>query len=110
MVENDLKANALCINLELGGGAFGHLVLTVPTAVYATLSNTPFDIPVNPGATAPVLGNNATGAQLAANRDTFATNLHLYRLCNNVQRRALWMQTMQGIRSRGDPKQGSSYT
>jgi hypothetical protein len=85
LVANDLKANASSINSELGDGAYGHLALTVPTAVYSTLSNTPFVIPVNPGATAPVLANNATGAQLAANRDTYAANLRLYRLCNNVQ-------------------------
>jgi hypothetical protein len=53
--------------------------------MYTTLSNTPFVIPVNPGATAPVLGNNGTGAQLAANRDTYAANVCLYRLCNNIQ-------------------------
>jgi hypothetical protein len=85
LAANDLKANASGINSELGGGALGHLALTVPTAVYTTLANVPFVIPVNPGATAPVLGNNATGAQLAANRDTYAANLRLYRLCNNVQ-------------------------
>jgi hypothetical protein len=75
LVANDLKANASCINSELGGGDLGHLALTVPTTVYTTLSNVPFVTPVNPGATAPVLGNNATGAQLAANRDTYAANL-----------------------------------
>jgi hypothetical protein len=85
LVVNDLKANALCINSELGGGDLGHFALTVPTAVYTTLSNVPFVTSVNPGATAPVLGNNATGAQLAANCDTYATNLRLYHLCNNVQ-------------------------
>jgi hypothetical protein len=79
LIANDLKANASCINSGLGGGAYGHLALTVPTAVYATLSNTPFVIPVNLGAATPVLGkNNATGAQLAANRDTYATNNCLY--------------------------------
>jgi hypothetical protein len=85
LVANDLKANASCINSELGGGDLGHLALTVPTAVYTTLSNVPFITPVNPGATAPVLGNNATAAQLASNCDTYAANLCLYCLCNNVQ-------------------------
>jgi hypothetical protein len=85
LVANDLKANASCITSELGGGDLGHLALTVPPAVYDALSNTPFVTPVNPGATAPVLANNATGAQLAANRDRFVENLRIYRLCNNVQ-------------------------
>jgi hypothetical protein len=93
---NDLKANASCINSELGGGDLSHLALTVTTAVYTTLSNVPFVTPVNPGATAPVLGNNATGVQLAANCDTYAANLCLYRLCNNVQN-ALKTQLLAAI-------------
>jgi hypothetical protein len=52
LVVNDLKANASCINSELGGGDLGHLALMVPTATYTTLSNPPFVTPVNPGATA----------------------------------------------------------
>ena len=48
LVANDLKANAACIASELGGGALGHLALTVPTAVYTTLSNTASVVPVNP--------------------------------------------------------------
>jgi hypothetical protein len=46
-----LNANAASVHSELGGGALGHLSLTVSTAVYATLSATPFEAPTNPGVT-----------------------------------------------------------
>jgi hypothetical protein len=46
-----LNANAASVHSELGGGALGHLSLTVSTAVYATLSATPFVAPTNPGPT-----------------------------------------------------------
>ena len=96
LVANDLKANAACIASELGGGALGHLALTVPTAVYTTLSNTAFVVPVNPGTTPPALPANATAAQISANRDRYNDRLHVYRTYNNVQN-ALKQQLLAAV-------------
>jgi hypothetical protein len=85
LAHNDLKANAASIPSELGGGALGHLALTVPPAVYATLSNVAFIVPNNPGPIAPVLAVAPTAAQLAAHRERFTEELRIYRLYNNVQ-------------------------
>jgi hypothetical protein len=71
--------------LELGSGALGHLALTVPPQVYATLSNTPWVDPINPGPTPPVLPANATAAQINANRYRHLENIKLLRTYNNVQ-------------------------
>ena len=96
LVANDLKANAACIASELGGGALGHLALTVPTAVYATLSNTAFIIPVNPGAAPPNIAIASTAAQISANRDKYTDKLNTYRTYNNVQN-ALKQQLLASV-------------
>ena len=44
-----LKTNAASIATHLGGAQLGHLTLCVSPAVYATLSQTPFPPPQNPG-------------------------------------------------------------
>jgi hypothetical protein len=85
LLVNNLKANAASIPVELGGGLLGHLALTIPTPVYATLSNTPWVDPVNPGATPPVPQANATAAQINANRYHHLENIKLFRTYNNVQ-------------------------
>jgi hypothetical protein len=96
LLTDDLKANAACITSELGGGALGHLALTVPPDVYATLSNTPWAAPVNPGPVPPALLANATAAQIANNRDRYTDRLRVYRICNNVQN-ALKQQLLGAI-------------
>ena len=60
-----LNANAASVHSELGGGALGHLAITISPAVYATLSAIPFVVPINPGP-APVLAPNGTAAQISA--------------------------------------------
>ena len=81
-----LKANASAIHTENGGGQLGYLALTVSPAVYALLApNTPFVIPVNPGATPPALANaNPTAAQITENIRQHAARLSLFRHYNTV--------------------------
>jgi hypothetical protein len=86
LLVNNLKANAASIPSELGSGALGHLALTVPTQVYATLSNTPWVDPINPGPTPPVLPANAMATQINANRYRHLENTKLFRTYNNVQK------------------------
>jgi hypothetical protein len=85
LLVDDLKANAASIPSELGGGDLGHLALTVPPQVYATLSNTPWVAPINPGPTPPALLPNATAAQINANRYRHLENIKIFRTYNNVQ-------------------------
>lgn len=47
-----LKANAASVPTTLGGEPLGHLGLLLTPAEYATVSNTPFARPANPGLTA----------------------------------------------------------
>jgi hypothetical protein len=46
-----LNTNAASVQSELGGGALGHPTLTISITSYATLSDTAFAIPANPGPT-----------------------------------------------------------
>ena len=62
-----LNANDASIQSELGGGAYGHLDLTIFPVVLDTLSVFPFVIPLNPGATADIL-ENSTVAQIKSVR------------------------------------------
>ena len=49
-LHSQLNAISASVQSNLGGGAHGHLTLTVKPSVYNTLSATPFIAPVNPGA------------------------------------------------------------
>ena len=65
-INEELNANAASIVTSRGGGAHGHLAMTVSTATYATLSETPFVAPTMPPAVNPA---GMTGPQIAnANR------------------------------------------
>jgi hypothetical protein len=96
LLANDLKANTACISSELGGGALGHLALTVPVDIYATLSNTAWVAPINPGVAPPAIAANASAAQVAANHNRYNNNLRVFRLYNNVQN-ALKQQLLAAI-------------
>ena len=48
-IQVELNANASSIHSNLGNGQLGLLFLTVSPATYETLSDVPFEIPVNPG-------------------------------------------------------------
>jgi hypothetical protein len=68
----------------------------VPPPVYATLSNTPWIDPINPGPTPSVLPANATAAQINATRYRHMENIKLFRTYNNVQN-ALKQQLLVAI-------------
>ena len=59
-----LNANAASVHSNLGDGAHGLLPLTIDPAVYATISNTPFIAPANPGPQ-PDIPAGATTTQIA---------------------------------------------
>ena len=46
---NDLYANAAAIPSLLGGGRHGHVGILMSATLYATLSNSPYIIPIDPG-------------------------------------------------------------
>jgi hypothetical protein len=78
-----LNANAASVHSELGGGALGHLALTISPAVYAMLLATPFVAPNNPGP-APILANNGTAAQINATICNHKEVLRIWCKYNNV--------------------------
>jgi hypothetical protein len=47
---------------ELGGGALGYLALTIPVSIYATLSNTPWVVQINPGVAPRAIAATSTTA------------------------------------------------
>jgi hypothetical protein len=60
-----LNANTASVKSALSNEALGLLALTVSLAVYATLSDVPFVVPINPGPQ-PDIPVGATGPQIAA--------------------------------------------
>ena len=58
-LNDDISTNAASIASDLGGGAHGHLAITVTPAIYATVSNVLFNEPENPQ---PPNINNLTAA------------------------------------------------
>jgi hypothetical protein len=73
-----LNANAASIQSNLGNGTLGLLSLTVSPDVYNTLSDTPFIVPVNPGAQ-PIIPDAATAAMIAALTRTHTENIRIWR-------------------------------
>ena len=64
-----LNSNAASVHSILGNGQLGLLPLAVSDAVYNTLSNTPFVVPVNPGSSATPVPAKSTEAVI--------NNIHL---------------------------------
>ena len=91
----ELKANALNVHSNLGGGVHGHLGLVISPASYAHLSATPFVRPVFPG-TAAVLPPGSTQHAARTLRLHFDENLRVYHEVNNVDK-ALKKQIVQAI-------------
>jgi hypothetical protein len=73
-----LNTNAASVQSDHGDGTLGLLALTVTPAVYTTLSNIPFEAPVNLGPN-PTIPANATGAQIEANTRAHKENLRIWR-------------------------------
>ena len=84
-LNSQLNANAASVQSDLGGGALGHLALTVLPTVFATLSITPFVIPVNPGPTA-VIANGLTAAQITSARLDHTNATALFIKYNNTDK------------------------
>ena len=48
-IKDELKANAMAVSSELGGGRHGHLGLVLTQQEYARVSQTPYTRPAHPG-------------------------------------------------------------
>jgi len=66
---DELKSNASSVPLVLGGGQYGHLGLLLSATQYATLSTTPFVLPINSGPFA--LPDKGTEAQINVTHDVW---------------------------------------
>jgi hypothetical protein len=60
LLQKEINANAMSIPSVRGGGAHGHLALTMTPAAYLAISGIAFAVPIHPGP-APIHPNNATG-------------------------------------------------
>ena len=90
-----LKANAASFPTALGGGVLGHLTLVIPEAEYATLSDTTFPVPINPGAIVePTAGG--TAAQLATAERVHTEQLRIWNLYNDTDK-ALKHQLLSAV-------------
>jgi hypothetical protein len=82
-----LNENAVKVHSNLGNGLLGYLGVTVTTAIFNTLSNTPFVIPPNPGV-APVFPADATGPQITNIRQEFREQFAAFKMyvdvCNAI--------------------------
>ena len=92
-----LNANAASVQTDLGGGAHGHLVLTVSAAILATLSNTPFVVPHNPGPT-PNIPNDANAQNTNIITRAHREDLRIWREYINVDA-ALKQQLIKAVNS-----------
>jgi hypothetical protein len=77
-VNLQVNANAASVTSDHGYGTLGLLALTGTPAVYNTLTDTPFEVPINPGPN-PAIPANATGAQIEANTRAHKENLQIWR-------------------------------
>ena len=78
-----LNENAVKVHSNLGNGLLGYLGVTVTPAIFNTLSNTPFIIPLNPGI-APIFPGDATGPQIANIRQVFKEDFDAFNKYVNV--------------------------
>ena len=81
-LNEELNANATSIVTTRGGGAHGHLALTISPAVYATLADTPFEIPTLPDEVDP---EGRTGPQIAETNRLYEAQKHEFHSYVNLQ-------------------------
>ena len=75
-LHNEVKANAVQVRSNLGGGNFGHLGLVMSNAQYALISGVPFNRPAHSGPL--VVPPGSTQAQIQAIRDTHREQLRVF--------------------------------
>jgi len=80
-----LNQNATSVQSNLGDGEQGLIYLTVTDAVYATLSDTPFIEPLNPGI-APVYAAQTSARQISQTRTDFIENRKSFNQYNNTDK------------------------
>jgi hypothetical protein len=80
-----LSANATSIPCPLGNGQLGWLRITITEALYNSLSNTPFDLPINPGY-APNLPAFPTANQVSIIQATHKEQVRLWNEYNTIDR------------------------
>ena len=76
-----LYGNAASLTTSLGGGAHGHIGQIMSAALYATLSNTPYEAPPDPGANP----THAIGASAEVRQTNFQNHKELRRIFDNHQ-------------------------
>lgn len=83
-LQKELNANAMSIPSVRGGGAHGHLALTMSAAAYLAVAGFPFAAPVHPGPS-PVHPAGATGPVITENNRQYAANLKEFAIFTAVE-------------------------
>jgi len=93
LAQRQLMTNAAAIPMLNGGGAHGHMALTLPPCAYADISDVPFVIPVAPPANPPI---GATPAKITENNRIHQRNANIFNLYVAVKN-ALRQQLLDAI-------------
>ena len=83
-MKKQLKANAISITSDLGGGQFGHLGLVLTPPEYALLSPVPYARPAHPGAL--VIAAGTAQHEAIRLRDEHKENIRLFRETIDVEK------------------------
>ena len=81
-IKDEIKANATNVQCDLGGGKHGHLGLVLTPTEYATITATPYERPIHPGANPEAA---ATQWESQLNRERHQEQLRLFREANGVE-------------------------
>lgn len=95
LLQKEINANAMSVSSNRGGGAHGHLALTITYAEFQALTPIAFVPPVYPG-DAPVHGAAATGPQITETNRQYAQNLADFKVYNNTEQ-ALKRQVLAAV-------------
>lgn len=95
LLQTELNANAMAIPSHRGGGAHGHLQLTLSADAYLAIAGVPFLAPQDPG-DAPVHALGATGPQITETNRQFLESRNEFRLYSSVSQ-ALKKQLLNAV-------------
>jgi hypothetical protein len=104
--QRQLMTNAAAIPTLNGGGAHGHMALTLTALAYADISDVPFVIPVAPPANPPP---GATQPQITENNRVHQRNTDIYNLYVAVNNALRLLRSTTNVRTKNRKTQCRQY-
>ena len=96
ILKNEIKANAISVHSNLGGGQHGNLGLVISPAAYTRVSQVPYVLPLHPGELVIVEGTTRHVADHQSR--THAESLRVFHEIRGIER-TLFQQIVQAIDS-----------